>query len=183
MVAYSDNHLIDTDHRIFVDVDASRSVKIAEAGASRGMTEWTTNASGCGRTWWRLTPLTAPQRNSPSSRCINKFCRSSQPFTNRGDRMKRGHLLTLPKIQTENRYLCPEGKEPKRIRQNHQYPRNKQSRTGRRKYRASKTVCGICPAKEKCTPKVDARSVIRERYEEVLEFAHHCIYSQFNAKN
>jgi len=79
-----------------------------------------------------------------------------------------------------DRYLCPKGKELKRTRQYHKDPRNKQPRTGRRKYRASKMVCSVCPAKEKCCPKVDARSVTRERFEEVREFAHQCTASAFN---
>ena len=81
-----------------------------------------------------------------------------------------------------DRYLCPEGKELKRTRQYHKDPRNKQPRTGRCKYRASKMVCNICPAKERCCPKVDARSVTRERFEEVREFARQCTASEFNPK-
>ena len=41
-------------------------------------------------------------------------------------------------------------------------------------------VCSVCPAKEKCCPKVDARSVTREQFEEVREFAHQCRASEFN---
>ena len=80
-------------------------------------------------------------------------------------------------IRSERR----QGKELKRTRQYHKDPRNKQPRTGRRKYRASKLVCSVCPAKEKCCPKVDARSVTRERFEEVREFAHQCTASAFNS--
>ncbi|MFK7752976.1 MAG: hypothetical protein AB8B51_10525 [Sedimentitalea sp.] len=36
--AYSTNYLIDTDHSIIVDVEASRSNKTAEVGAMRKMT-------------------------------------------------------------------------------------------------------------------------------------------------
>lgn len=39
--AYSDNYLIDTDHGIIVDVDASRSNKTAEVGAMRKMLDRT----------------------------------------------------------------------------------------------------------------------------------------------
>lgn len=70
----------------------------------------------------------------------------------------------------------------KRTRQYHKDPRNKQPRIGRRKYRARKTVCGICPAKENCCPKVNARSVTRERFEEVREFARQCTASAFDPK-
>ena len=43
-------------------------------------------------------------------------------------------------------------------------------------------VCSTCPAKQKCCPKVDARSVTRERFEEVREFAGQCTASEFNPK-
>lgn len=43
-------------------------------------------------------------------------------------------------------------------------------------------VCDFCLAKEKCCPKVDARSVTRERFEEVREFARKCTASEFNSK-
>ncbi len=35
--AYSDNYLIDTDHSVIVDVDATRSIRQAEVGATRTM--------------------------------------------------------------------------------------------------------------------------------------------------
>lgn len=76
--------------------------------------------------------------------------------------------------------FAPEGKDLKHTRQYHKDPRNKRPRTGRRKYRTSKLVRSVCPAKEKCRPAVDARSVTRERFEEVREFAHQCTASAFN---
>ena len=36
-IAYSDNHLIDTDHSVIVDVEASRSIRQAEVGSTKMM--------------------------------------------------------------------------------------------------------------------------------------------------
>ncbi len=79
-----------------------------------------------------------------------------------------------------DRYLCPEGKELKRTRQYHRDPRNKQPRTGRRKYRALKADCLNCPSKAKCCPNTDVRSINREKYEAVRDFARLCAASAFN---
>ena len=35
--AYSDNYLIDTDHGVILDVEATRSIRTAEVGATRTM--------------------------------------------------------------------------------------------------------------------------------------------------
>jgi hypothetical protein len=49
--AYSDNYLIDTDHGIIVDVDASRSNKTAEVGAMRKMLDRTEERFGVKPDW------------------------------------------------------------------------------------------------------------------------------------
>ncbi len=41
-------------------------------------------------------------------------------------------------------------------------------------------VCSICPAKQRCCPRVDARTITRGQYEEVREFAKLCEASHFN---
>ena len=47
--AYSDNHLIGTDHGVILDVEATRSIRTAEVGATRTMIART-------RDWFGLTP-------------------------------------------------------------------------------------------------------------------------------
>ena len=49
--AYSDNYLIDTDHGIIMDVDASRSNKTAEVGAMRKMLDRTEERFGVKPDW------------------------------------------------------------------------------------------------------------------------------------
>lgn len=180
--AYSDNYLIDTDHGIIVDVEASRSVKTAEVGASRRMIDRTSERFGLKPDW--VAADTA--YGSAENLAWLTLDRQILPFIPVFDKSKRKDGTWSRSDFTwdpdNDRYLCPEGKELKRTRQYHKDPRNKQPRIGRRKYRASKMVCSICPAKEKCCPKVDARSVTREQFEEVREFAHQCTASEFNPK-
>jgi len=49
--AYSDNYLTDTDHGIIVDVDASRSIRQAEVGATRKMLDRTEERFGIKPDW------------------------------------------------------------------------------------------------------------------------------------
>jgi hypothetical protein len=49
--AYSDNYLIDTDHGIIMDVDASRSIRQAEVGAMRKMIDRTDERFGLKPDW------------------------------------------------------------------------------------------------------------------------------------
>ena len=47
--AYADNYLIDTDHAIILDVEATRAVRHAETGAARTMVDRVMN-------WFGLWP-------------------------------------------------------------------------------------------------------------------------------
>ncbi|EDM31284.1 Transposase and inactivated derivative [Roseovarius sp. TM1035] len=65
--AYSDNYLIDTDHGIIMDVEATRSVRQAEVGANLTMLDRTANTSTCVPTGWLPTQLMGPRRAWSSS--------------------------------------------------------------------------------------------------------------------
>ena len=90
--AYWDNYLIDTDHGIIVDVEASRSVKTAEVGASRRMIERTSERFGLKPDWvaadtaygsaenlaWLALERQISATGVPSSPCLmmNAICAS-----------------------------------------------------------------------------------------------------------
>ena len=177
---YSNNYLIDTDHGIIVDVDASRSNKTAEVGAMRKMIDRTKERFGLKPDWVAADTAYGASDNLvwlALKRKILPFIPVFDKSERKDGTWSRSDFTWDP---DNDRYLCPEDKVLKRTRQYHKDPRNKQPRTGRRKYRASKMVCSICPSKQKCCPKVDARSVTREQFEEVREFAKLCEASPFN---
>jgi transposase len=60
--AYSDNYLIDTDHGIIMDVDASRSIRQAEVGAMRKMIDRTKDRFG--RRFQRIDATHALKRSA-----------------------------------------------------------------------------------------------------------------------
>ncbi len=49
--AYSDNYLIDTDHGVILDVEATRSIRQAEVGAMRRMIDLTEQRFGLKPEW------------------------------------------------------------------------------------------------------------------------------------
>ena len=54
------------------------------------------------------------------------------------------------------------------------------SKAGRRQYRSLKLDCQDCPSKSKCCPNTATRSINREEYEIVRDFARLCTASEFN---
>ena len=80
--AYSDNYLIDTDHGIIMDVDASRSNKTAEVSDMRKMLDRTEERFGMRPDWIaadtaygssdNLVRLTLKRQSFPSSRSLTR---------------------------------------------------------------------------------------------------------------
>ncbi len=76
--------------------------------------------------------------------------------------------------EKNDQYICPEGHALKQFRRNYSDPARGQDTGGRKKYRALKATCQVCPSKDICCPKADARYVTREPHEEAREFAREC---------
>ena len=49
-----------------------------------------------------------------------------------------------------------------------------------RKYRAVRADCLNCSSKAKCCPNTDVRTINREKFEIVRDFARRCVNSEFN---
>lgn len=179
---YSNNYLIDTDNAVIVDVEATRSIRTAEVGAAQSMIDRTEDCFGIKPDW--LVADTAYGSAENLVWLVKKW--EIIPFIPLIDKSKRNDG-TFSRSDFEwdednDRYTCPEGKQLNRTRQNHPDPRNKKPRTGRRKYRASKYVCDLCPSKPNCCPKTSTRSVTREVHEDARDFARLAAKSDFNPK-
>src|SRR5476651_37635 len=161
--AYSDNYLIDVKVGIIMDVEASRSIRQAEVGASRAMIERTQErfdikperlagdtayGSGANLNW-----LVNDKDIAPHIPVIDKSKREDGTYS-RED-------FTFDKER--NVYTCPAGKTL--------------TTTGRIHdgetllYRASTYDCGPCPLKPKCCPKTPGRKIQRSIYEEARDVA------------
>ena len=108
--AYSDNYLVDTDHGIIVDVEASRSAKTAEVGAARRMIDRTGERFGLKPDWIAADTAYGSAENLAwlaLDRQILPFIRSS---TSRDVRMERGRAPTSLGILTMTGIFVPKGK-------------------------------------------------------------------------
>jgi hypothetical protein len=180
--AYSDNYLIDTDHGIIVDVDASRSNKTAEVGAMRKMLDRTEERFGLKPDWIaadtaygssdNLVWLTLKRQILPFIPVFDKGKRTDGTFS-------RSDFTWDDK---NDRYICPGGKEMRHTWRTYSDPKRNAPAWKSRNYRARKSDCTGCALKAKCCPNAEPRSVHRDKYEIVRDFARQCTASEFNPK-
>ncbi|WP_342075054.1 IS1182 family transposase [Yoonia sp. SS1-5] len=178
--AYSDNYLIDTDHGVIVDVDASRSIRQAEVGAMRKMIDRTEDRFGLKPDWVAADTAYGSSENLVWLTLKRKIL----PFIPVIDHSKRKDGTWSRSDFTwdadNDRYICPEGKELHHTRRNYSDPSRHKPKPGRRQYRSLKLDCQRCLSKPKCCPNTATRSINREEYEIVRDFARLCTASEFN---
>ena len=172
--AYATNYLIDTKSSVIMDVEATRAIRQAEVGASRTMLDRTEKRFGIKPDW--LAADTAYGNAENLGWLVEK--RSIIPFIPVIDKSERTDG-TFSRSDFEwdeknDQYICPEGHGLKQFRRNYSDPTRGQDTGGRKKYRALKATCQVCPSKEICCPRADARYVTREPHEEAREFARQC---------
>jgi len=179
--AYSDNYLIDTDHGVIVDVDASRSIKTAEVGAMRKMIDRTKERFGLEPDWIAADTAYGSTDNLvwlTLRRKILPFI----PVFDKGERTDGTFSRSDFTWDDENeRYICPQGKEMRHTWRTYSDPTRNAPSWRSRKFRARKSDCMNCPSKAGCCPASEARAVHREKYEIVRDLARSCTASEFNA--
>ncbi len=161
--AYSDNYLIDLDHAVIVDVEASTAIRQAEVTAAKTMIERTEErfglyperlaadtAYGSAEMLGWLVHERGIEPHIPvfdkSGRSDGTFSRDDFTYDHRGDV-----------------YFCPGGKMltcKGTIVNDNQLM-----------YRASKYDCGACALKPRCCPKEPARKVPRSIHEGARDMA------------
>ncbi|MEO1024095.1 MAG: IS1182 family transposase [Pseudomonadota bacterium] len=168
--SYSDNYLIDTDHGVIVDVEATRSIRQAEVGSTKTMLDRvkakfdlrperliadTAYGSGPMLGWL------VDRKIAPHIPVIDKAGRSDGTWS-RAD---------FEWDAKNNQYICPEGEALKQFRRNYSDPNRGPTGKGVAKYQALKHTCQACPSKPKCCPKADCRKITREEHEDAREVA------------
>jgi Transposase DDE domain/Transposase domain (DUF772) len=169
--AYCDNYLIDVEHAVIVDVEATTAVRQAEVGAAQTMLTRTAEAFGL---WPELLIadtgygsaamlgwLVHEQGIEPhipvfakSPRVDGTFSRSDFAYDHRRDL-----------------YICPGGKELRHYRRRFARPRLGVDAEGLMRYRATKHDCGVCALKPRCCPNRPARKVLRSIHEGARDMA------------
>ncbi len=160
--AYATNYLIDTDHAVIVDVEATRAIRQAEVGDSQTMLERTEERFGLKPDYLvadtaygsadNLAWLVKRKQITPhipvfdhSGRTDGTFSRSDFTFDPEADR-----------------YTCPTGKELVQFRRTYATPRTDVHADGMRRYGASKKDCDICDLKARRRPNMAARRIPRD---------------------
>jgi transposase len=169
--AYATNYLVDTDHAIIVDVEATRAIRQAEVGAARTMIERVMDRFGlyperlAGDSAYgaaeMLGWLVEDQGIEPHVTVFDKSERDDGTFS-RSD-FAYDHKRDI--------YLCPAGKVLRsRWRRFKDRPAGV-SKEGMIKYRARKADCLVCPLKSRCCPKTATRTVLRSIHEGARDMA------------
>ena len=168
--AYSTKYLIDSDHAVVVDVEATRSIRQAEVGSVRTMLDRvkgtfdlhperliadTAYGSGPMLDWL------VERKIAPHIPVIDKAGRTDGTWS-------RDDFVWHPE---NNSYVCPEGHELKQFRRNYSDPSRGPTGQGVAKYRALKRTCQACPSKDRCCPNAEFRSITREEHEDARQVA------------
>lgn len=169
--AYSTNYLIDTDHGVILDVEATRAIRQAEVGASRTMLDRTENRFGLKPGYLvadsaygsadNLAWLVKHKKIAPHIPVFDKSTRTDGTFS-RGDFTWDGE---------HDRYICPAGSELKQFHRTYATPRSGVTGEGTRLYRARKKDCDACELKPGCCPNAPMRKVPRDLHEDVRDVA------------
>ena len=169
--AYATNYLIDTDHAVILDVEASRAIRQAEVGASRTMLDRTAERFGL-----KPQSLVADSAYGSAENLAwlvkQRGIAPHIPVFDKSNRtdgtMSRSDFVFDAE---QDRYACPEGKHLVQFHRTYATPRSGITKEGTRIYRASKRDCDGCALKPRCCPNTPARKIPRDLDEDARDVA------------
>ncbi len=169
--AYATNYLIDLDHAVIVDVEASRAIRQAEVGAARTMVERTQDrfllwperlaADSAYGSAEMLAWLVHERGIEPHIPVFDKSARTDGTFS-RSD---------FPYDHDRDLYTCPAGKELRPRQRVYRSSAPLVDDDGMIRYRASKFDCDACSLKPQCCPNTPARKIPRSIHEGARDMA------------
>lgn len=169
--AYADNYLIDTEHAVIVDVEATRAIRQAEVGAARTMIERTLARFG-------LYPEALVADTAYGSADMLGWLvyeHGIEPHIPVFDKSKRRdgcfEKVDFTYDHQADAYTCPAGKQLRPRRRACQRQSPLADADGMVRYRASKLDCEQCPLKWQCCPKAPARKILRSIFEGARDMA------------
>ncbi len=168
--SYSDNYLIDTDHGVIVDVEATRSIRQAEVGSTKTMLKRVKDKFDLHPQ--RLIADTAYGSGPMLDWLVKRKIAPHIPVIDKAGRTDGTWSRADFEWDAENnQYICPEGEALKQFRRNYSDPNRGPTGKGVAKYRALKHICQACPSKPKCCPTADCRKITREEHEDARDVA------------
>jgi transposase len=169
--AYCDNYLIDVEHAVVVDVEATTAVRQAEVGAAQTMLTRTAETFGL----WPVRLIADTGYGSAAMLGWLVRERGIEPHIPVFDKSQRSDgTFSRSDFAYDRRrdlYVCPGGKELRRYRRRFERPRLGVDPEGLMRYRASMRDCGVCSLKPRCCPGQPARKVLRSTHEGARDMA------------
>ena len=169
--AYATNYLIDLDHAVIVDVEASRAIRQAEVGAARTMIERTQERFGL----WpeRLAADTAYGSAENLAWLVHE--RGIAPHIPVFDKSQRQdgtfERADFAFDHAADAYTCPAGKPLRQRQKTYRDPPPLADENGMLRYRASQFDCDPCTLKPRCCPNAPARKILRSIHEGARDLA------------
>jgi transposase len=169
--AYSTNYLIDLDHAVIVDVEATTAVRQAEVTAQRRMIERTQERFGL---WPERLAADAGYGDAPNlawlvhERDIHPHIPVFDKSARRDGTFERAAFTY---DHDDDSYVCPGGKRLRPRNRNFANPRSNVGQDGFIRYRARQRDCAACDLRQRCTPNMPARKVIRSIHEGARDLA------------
>ncbi len=159
--SYSDNYLIDTDHGVIVDVEATRSIRQAEVGATKTMFDRVKAKFDLHPE--RLIADTAYGTGPMLGWLVDRKIAPHIPVFDKAGRSDGTWSRADVEWDADNdQYICPEGHALKQFRRNYSDPSRAPTGKGEARYRALRLICQACPSKAKCCPNADMIELTRQ---------------------
>jgi transposase len=169
--AYSTNYLIDLDHAVIVDVEATTSVRQAEVTAQRRMIERTQERFGI---WPERLVADAAYGSAPNLGWLVEDM-GIEPHIPVFDKSARSdgsfERADFTYDHEDDSYICPGGKRLRASNRNFKTPRPLANADGFIRYRARQRDCSGCDLKQRCTPNMPARKIMRSVHEGARDLA------------
>ena len=169
--SYSTNYLIDVDHAVIVDVEATTSIRQAEVLAQRRMIERTQERFGL---WPEKLVADAAYGAAPNlgwlveEQGIEPHIPVLDKSARRDDTLARSDFTF---DHDDDSYICPEGYRLRPFLRNFSKPRSLANADGFIRYRAREKDCAPCQLKQGCSPNTPARKIMRSVHEGARDMA------------
>ncbi|QJB69287.1 transposase [Parasphingorhabdus halotolerans] len=169
--SYSTNYLIDLDHAVIVDVEATTSIRQAEVLAQRRMIERTLERFGL---WPEKLVADAAYGSAPNlgwlveDQGIEPHIPVFDKSARKDDTFERSDFTF---VHDDDSYICPGGNRLRPSNRNFKTPRPRANADGFIRYRASQKDCQSCHLKQRCTPNMTARKIMRSIHEGARDMA------------
>ncbi|WP_298305560.1 IS1182 family transposase [uncultured Erythrobacter sp.] len=169
--SYSTNYLIDVDHAVIVDVEATTSIRQAEVLAQRRMIERTQERFGL---WPEKLVADAAYGAAPNlgwlveEQGIEPHIPVLDKSARRDDTLARSDFTF---DHDDDSYICPEGHRLRPSLRNFSKPRSLANADGFIRYRAREKDCSTCQLKQGCSPNTPARKIMLSVHEGARDMA------------